>query len=166
MKTKKFLSLLITMMMCLSMVAFPVSATETALTLSNYNVTTSGVYLTFSEAVTSYSISVEDFSKKSYGEVTASENETASVEFTIANNSSDIPATLGEPNITLDKNEWFEVASTYSNANLAVKGQGGDSQTLTLTVKLKKVPTTEEAAAAASETITVSIVAVPASNAN
>ena len=93
-------------------------------------------------------------------------NETASVEFTIANNSSDIPATLGAPNITLDKNEWFEVASTYSNANLAVKGQGGDSQTLTLTVKLIKVPTTEEAAAAASETITVSIVADPASNAN
>ena len=88
--------------------------------------------------------------------------EKATVDFTIENKSSDIPATLGTPTITLGQGgEWFNVTHTYSDTELDI----GEEATLTLTIELIKVPTTDAAAQDATETITVTLNADPASNA-
>lgn len=118
--------------------------------------------------VTAASVDTSDPTKASFTvEGLTATNETVTVTYTIKNNSTDIPATLQTPSIEWTNKEWFDVTAQYSSPNIAKKGTTGDTQTVTVSVKLLKAPvTTVDAAAASDSSITLTLQAEPASSAN
>lgn len=122
------------------------------------------------------SIESDILAKINVSELTT-EGDTATVDYTIENQATDMAATLDTPVVTFDaidgtvvESEWFDVKCTLSGNNLTANNETLDSTTAsakaTVTVTLKKTPVTQEDQAAAAEDIYVKIVANPVSNAD
>lgn len=97
--------------------------------------------------------------------------QTATFELVIENQTTDIAATLGEPDISWTNTEWFDVDCTLSGTELGVYDADADTtdtQTATVTVTLLKTPVTEgedgDEGAAKAEDITITIAAEPVEN--
>lgn len=93
------------------------------------------------------------------------EGDTATMIYTITNDSTDIAATLTKNDPTWTNKDWYNVTYELSSVSLGKSGEGSNTATAKVTVELLKTPVTEEDEAAATDsTISISIDAEPVAN--
>lgn len=95
------------------------------------------------------------------------QGETATMIYTIENQSTDIAATLTKNEPTWTNKDWYNVTCTLSGTDLAKNSADttADTQTATVTVTLLKTPVTaEDANAAKDTTVSITINAAPVAN--
>lgn len=95
------------------------------------------------------------------------QGDTATMIYTIENQSTDIAATLTKNEPTWTNTDWYNVTCTLSGTDLAKNSADttADTQTATVTVTLLKTPVTEaDANAAKDTTVSITINAAPVAN--
>lgn len=109
-------------------------------TASENKTTTDGITVTGNEASYNF-VDTVSFSASGFDAV----GETAVVAFTIKNASTDFDASIAVPTITNNNTTYFEVTSDWGAAAKVISANG-DTEVVTVTVKLIKLPDTNESA--------------------
>lgn len=85
-------------------------------------------------------------------------NQSVTATYTIQNKEKDLKASILKNEITVSKEEYFDVTTSVDSVPLVISNGGAETGTVTVTIKLKKKPIDEPSS---STNITVSLTATP-----